>query len=64
MDEKTKELLATYRKEVEQLARKVYLQAKSINREIEESKINLEDQETIRFHVTQLISNKKETPKN
>ena len=57
MDPKSKEILSTYRKEVEQLARKSYLQAKAITRELNESKINPEDRDTIKLHIISMVAN-------
>lgn len=56
MDPKSEALLQTYKKEVEKLARGVYLQAISIKKEIETSKINKEDKTTLLINVISLLS--------
>lgn len=56
MDKRTEELLSTYRKEVTQLARKSYLQVRGAIRELNESKINPEDRDTIKLHMISMIS--------
>lgn len=62
MTAKTEELLKVYNKEVEQLARRVYLQAKSISRELNDSKTNPEDRDRIRLHIIGLLSDTSKDP--
>ena len=56
MDQKSEQLLLVYRKQVEQTARKVYLEAKAIAREINESKLNPEDRDRIRLHIISILA--------
>jgi len=56
MDPKTEALLSNYRKEVEKLARGIYLQAVAIKREIDFSKINPEDKSAILVNCINLLS--------
>jgi hypothetical protein len=56
MDPKTEALLTNYRKEVEKLARGIYLQAVAIKREIDFSKINPEDKSAILVNCINLLS--------
>jgi len=56
MDPKTEALLTNYRKEVEKLARGIYLQAVAIKREIDLSKINPEDKSAILVNCINLLS--------
>ena len=56
MDKKSEELLLIYKKEVQQLARKVYLEAKAITREINESKVNPEDKDRIKIHIIHMLT--------
>jgi hypothetical protein len=56
MDAKTSELLVTYRKEVEKLARGVYLQVMAAKKELDSSKINLEDKQRIILHCISLLA--------
>jgi hypothetical protein len=56
MDPKSEVLLQTYKKEVEKLARGVYLQAISIKKEVETSRINPEDKMSILINIISLLS--------
>jgi len=56
MDQKSEELLSTYRKQVTQLARQSYLKVRGAVREINESKINPEDINTIKLHMISMIT--------
>jgi len=56
MDPKTEALLTNYKKEVEKLARGIYLQAVAIKREIDLSKINPEDKSAILVNCINLLS--------
>lgn len=58
MDPRTEELLSTYRKEVEKIARGIYLQTLSVKRELESSAINPEDKQKILIHCIGLLVNK------
>lgn len=56
MDERSEELLSTYRKQVRQLARQSYLQVKAAVRELNESKVNPEDVAEIKLHMIAMIT--------
>lgn len=56
MDAKTSELLVTYRKEVEKLARGVYLQVMAAKKELDSSKVNPEDKQRIILHCISLLA--------
>lgn len=56
MDKKSEDLLSTYRKQVTQLARQSYLRVKGVVRELNESKINPEDRDTIKLHMISMIT--------
>jgi hypothetical protein len=55
-DPKTEALLQNYRKEVEKVARTVYLQAIALKNELNLAKINPEDRLTILMHSINLLT--------
>jgi hypothetical protein len=55
-DQRTKEILKDYNKMVEGVARRAYLAAASLTRELDESKINSEDIATIKLHIISMLS--------
>ena len=55
-DQRTKEILKDYNKMVEGVARRAYLTAASLTREIDESRINPEDIATIKMHIINMLS--------
>lgn len=55
-DPKTEAILQNYRREVEKLARNIYLQAIALKNELNAAKINPEDRLTIMMHVVNLIT--------
>lgn len=55
-DPKTDALLQNYRREVEKLARNIYLQAIALKNELNNSKINPEDKMTILMHSINLLT--------
>ena len=57
MDPRTEELLSTYRKEVEKLARGLYLQTIAVKRELDNSAINPDDKHRILLHCIGLLIN-------
>jgi hypothetical protein len=57
MDPRTQELLVTYRKEVEKVARGLYLQTLAIKKELESSQINPEDKHKVLLHCIGLLIN-------
>lgn len=63
-DPKTEALLLTYRKEVEKLARGVYLKAISLKNELNSAKINPEDKLTILMHTISLLTTEEKRPEN
>lgn len=58
MDARTEELLSVYRKEVEKLARGLYLQTIAIKRELDTSGVNEEDKQKILIHCVDLLVSK------
>ena len=58
MDSRTEELLSVYRKEVEKLARGLYLQTIAVKKELENSAVNPEDKHRILLHCIGLLINK------
>ena len=63
-DPKTEALLQNYRKEVEKLARTIYLQAIALKNELNSAKINPEDRLTIMMHSINLITSEERKPEN
>lgn len=61
MDPRTQELLVTYRKEVEKLARGLYLQTLAIKKDLDKSAINPEDKQRILLHCVGLLVNTNES---
>jgi hypothetical protein len=57
MDPRTEELLSVYRKEVEKLARGIYLQTIAVKKELENSAVNPEDKHRILLHCIGLLIN-------
>jgi hypothetical protein len=57
MDPRTEELLSVYRKEVEKLARGLYLQTIAVKKELENSAVNPEDKHKILLHCIGLLIN-------
>jgi len=57
MDSRTEELLSVYRKEVEKLARGLYLQTIAVKKELENSAVNPEDKHRILLHCIGLLIN-------
>ena len=57
MDPRTEELLSVYRKEVEKLARGIYLQTIAVKKELENSAFNAEDKHRILLHCIGLLIN-------
>lgn len=57
MDPRTEELLSVYRKEVEKLARGIYLQTIAVKKELDNSAINPEDKHRILLHCIGLLIN-------
>jgi len=57
MDSRTEELLSVYRKEVEKLARGIYLQTIAVKKELENSAVNPEDKHRILLHCIGLLIN-------
>jgi hypothetical protein len=57
MDPRTEELLSVYRKEVEKLARGLYLQTIAVKKELENSAVNPEDKHRILLHCIGLLIN-------
>jgi len=55
-DKRTQEILKDYNKMVEGVARRAYLSASGLVREINESKINKEDELTIKMHIISMLS--------
>lgn len=55
-DKRTQEILKDYNKMVEGVARRAYLSAAGLVREINESKINREDELTIKMHIISMLS--------
>jgi hypothetical protein len=56
-DPRTKEILKdNYNKAVEGVARRAYLAAASLTREIDESRINPEDIAVIKMHIINMLS--------
>lgn len=55
-DKRTQEILKDYNKMVEGVARRAYLSAAGLVREINESKINKEDELTIKMHIISMLS--------
>ncbi len=56
-DPRTKEILKdNYNKMVEGVARRAYLAAASLTREIDESRINPEDMAVIKMHIINMLS--------
>jgi len=62
-DPKTEALLQNYRKEVEKLARTIYLQAIALKNELDSAKINPEDRLTILMHSISLLTTEEKTEK-
>jgi hypothetical protein len=62
-DPKTEALLQNYRKEVEKLARTIYLQAIALKNELDTAKINPEDRLTILMHSISLLTTEKKAEK-
>ena len=62
-DPKTEALLQNYRKEVEKIARTVYLQAIALKNELNSAKINPEDRLTILMHSISLLTTEEKTEK-
>jgi hypothetical protein len=62
-DQKTEALLQNYRKEVEKLARTIYLQAIALKNELDTAKINPEDRLTILMHSISLLTTEKKAEK-
>lgn len=62
-DPKTEALLQNYRKEVEKVARTVYLQAIAFKNELNSAKINPEDRLTILMHTINLLTTEEKTEK-
>jgi len=60
MDPRSQELLATYRKEVEKVARGLYLQTLAIKKELASSSINPEDKHKVLLHCIGLLVNNNE----
>ena len=56
MDPKTEAILANYRKEVEKLARGLYLQAVAIKKELDLSQVNPEDKAAILVNCINLLT--------
>jgi len=57
MDPRTEELLSVYRKEVEKLARGLYLQTLAVKNELNSSAVNPEDKHRILLHCIGLLIN-------
>ena len=57
MDPRTEELLSVYRKEVEKLARGLYLHTIAVKKELENSAVNPEDKHRILLHCIGLLIN-------
>ena len=57
MDPRTEELLSVYRKEVEKLARGLYLQTIAVKNELANSAVNPEDKHRILLHCIGLLIN-------
>ena len=57
MDQRTEELLSVYRKEVEKLARGLYLQTLAVKKELNNNAVNPEDKHRILLHCIGLIIN-------
>lgn len=57
MDPRTEELLSVYRKEVEKLARGLYLQTLAVKNELNNSAVNPEDKHRILLHCIGLLIN-------
>ena len=57
MDPRTEELLSVYRKEVEKIARGIYLQTIAVKKELENSAVNPEDKHRILLHCIGLLIN-------
>ena len=57
MDPRTEELLSVYRKEVEKLARGLYLQTLAVKKELNNSAVNPEDKHRILLHCIGLLIN-------
>ena len=62
MDPKTEAILQNYRKEVEKLARTVYLQAIALKNELNSTKINPEDRLTILMHSINILTGEEKKP--
>jgi hypothetical protein len=62
-DPKTEALLQNYRKEVEKIARTVYLQAIALKNELNSAKINPEDRLTILMHSISLLTTEEKKEK-
>ena len=56
LDARTQDILKDYNKMVEAVARRAYLTAASLVREIDESKIRNEDILTIKTHIINMLS--------
>lgn len=63
-DPRTEAILQNYRKEVEKLARNIYLQAIALKNELNSAKINPEDRLTIMMHSINLITSEERKPEN
>ena len=57
MDQRTEELLSVYRKEVEKLARGLYLQTLAVKKEFNNCAVNPEDKHRILLHFIGLLIN-------
>jgi hypothetical protein len=62
-DPKTEALLQNYRKEVEKVARTVYLQAIALKNELNAAKINPEDRLTILMHTISILTKEEKVEK-
>jgi hypothetical protein len=56
MDPRSEALLQSYKKEVEKLARAMYIQTLAIRREVDSSRINPEDKANILLNVIGLLT--------